>query len=277
MITAMLLAAVTAPLVFVTSSLLYRRFGNRRAPTRLALARSQMTGTLGPVGAFVLLYGAGVFVLTAGGLALGEFVQRIESAVDRPLFDMMENLYDPRWAEPVELVGRLGNTWPTRYAAVAAIVVLTGLALWRRARPWVPALLIGTSVVVQKFSQAALAEVVDRGHPPTTLGTYPSGGCVRVLVIYGTIAFLAFAYLRAGRTVRMYGWSLIVTLAYVEGYTRTYLNKHWVTDVLGGWAVGGAMLLVTVFAARVLLHAPRMAADGRNRPLQPAPPGAFST
>ncbi|TYB48039.1 phosphatase PAP2 family protein [Actinomadura chibensis] len=257
--------------VSIVSVLLFHRLGGTSAPGRLALARTQLAGTLGPVGAFVTLYGAGMFVLTAGGLALGELVQRVEGPVDRAVFDLMEAHYDRRWADPVELVGRLGNVWQTRFVALAAIVVLTGLALWRRERAWVPGFLVGTSVLVQKFDQAALAKVVDRGHPPTTLGTYPSGGCARVLVVYGTITFLALAYSRAGRAARMWSWSAIVTLAYVEGYTRTYLNKHWVTDVLGGWAVGGAMLLVTVFAARALLDARRTAPDGPPAPARPHP------
>ncbi|TYK53269.1 phosphatase PAP2 family protein [Actinomadura decatromicini] len=261
-----LLAMTSVHFVSVISVLLFHRFGRLSAPGRLVLARAQLAGTLGPVGGFVMLYGAGVFVLTAGGLALGELVQRVEGPVDRAVFDLMEDHYDRQWADPVELVGRLGNVWQTRFVALVAIVVLTGVALWRRERPWVPAFLISTSVLVQKFDQAALAKVVDRGHPPTTLGTFPSGGCARVLVIYGTITFLALAYSCAGRAVRIWSWSAIVTLAYVEGCTRTYLNKHWVTDVFGGWAVGGAMLLVTVFAARALLDARRMAPDGDASP-----------
>lgn len=269
-----LLAVISLHFVVVISALLFYLLGFRPAPARLALAREQLGGTLGPVGAFAVLYGAGMFALTAGGLALGEIVQRIEGPVDRAVFDLMEDRYDRQWAEPIELVGRLGNVWQTRFVALAAMVVLTGFALWRRERAWVPALLISTSVLVQKFDQAALAKVVDRGHPPTTLGTYPSGGCARVLVIYGTIMFLTLTYIRAGRVVRMTGWSVIVTLAYVEGFTRTYLNKHWVTDVMGGWAVGGAMLLITVFAARVLLDARRMAVDAPSAPIRsrPEPP-----
>jgi membrane-associated phospholipid phosphatase len=38
----------------------------------------------------------------------------------------------------------------------------------------------------------------------------------------------------------------------MEGYSRWYLNKHWVTDVLGGWFYGGLLLAVAVFAGRAL-------------------------
>jgi hypothetical protein len=32
--------------------------------------------------------------------------------------------------------------------------------------------------------------VVRRGHPPTTFGTYPRGGCARVLIVDGLILFM---------------------------------------------------------------------------------------
>jgi membrane-associated phospholipid phosphatase len=258
-ITAILLGVAGTPIVFVLSMLIAWRLSGRSAtaPARLSAARDRLSESPGPADAFLLLYGAGIFVLTAVGLVLGEISQRVEDPVDWPVFHWIEDVQDDGWARPMNVLGQMGNIGPTRLVAVVAIVVLTAAALARRERWWVPAVLIGGTVLVQKFDQAALAKIVDRGHPPTTLGTYPSGGCARILAIYGVIMFLVLAYLRAGRLVRACGWSLIVTMAFAEGYTRLYLNKHWVTDVLGGWAVGGMMLAVTVFAGATLLSRSR--------------------
>ncbi|WP_161102702.1 phosphatase PAP2 family protein [Actinomadura rayongensis] len=242
------------PLVFAGAFLVARALSARSVvPPALLDARAQLTGTLGPGGAALTLYGAGVFLLTAVGLVLGEIFQRIEHPVDWAVFHWIEDVQRHGWAEPMRFLGQMGNIPETRGTAAVAAVVLTVVAVLRRERWWVPAVIIGGTVLVQKFDNAALAKVVNRGHPPTTLGTYPSGGCGRTLAIYGTVVLVALAYTRAGRTVRCAAWSLIVTMAFMEGYTRTYLNKHWVTDVLGGWAVGGMLLVVTVFACRVLL------------------------
>jgi membrane-associated phospholipid phosphatase len=113
--------------------------------------------------------------------------------------------------------------------------------------------LILSVLLVEKYQQSMLATIVDRGHPPTTLGTYPSGGCARLISIYGVILFLVLELTRAGRRTRTLTWTLLWTAAFIEGYSRWYLNKHWVTDVLGGWFYGGLLLAVAVFAGRALV------------------------
>lgn len=234
---------------------------------RLRRLRDHSIEEISPVGAFLLFLGAGIFLLTAFGIAFGKLLARLEHSVDHPVFRWIARVQDADWAKVMLKVGEMGNIWPTRTVALISIVILTLLAKERR---WVPALLITVVVVVQKYDQAALAKLVDRGHPPTTLGTYPSGGCARTLAIYGTVAFLFLAYLRAGRTVRTVTWGVIATLAFIEGYTRTYLNQHWVTDVLGSWVFGGLMLAVVVFAGGALLRRQNLPAAETRVPAEVA-------
>jgi membrane-associated phospholipid phosphatase len=46
---------------------------------------------------------------------------------------------------------------------------------------------------------------------------------------------------------------LLAAMVTLEGYTRVYLLKHWLTDALGGYVYGGLMLTVFVYAGRALL------------------------
>jgi membrane-associated phospholipid phosphatase len=253
-------ALVVFALVSVLAGLLGRaREGGRGLPVwveRLREARGQFVATLGPAGGFFLFFGSGVFAVTGVGIALGETLALLEDTVDRPTFRLMERVHDRDWAQMVEFVGRMGNIPQTRGVALVAAVGLIFLAPGRR---WAPPVLIGTVVVTQKYVQSGLAKIVDRGHPPTTLGTYPSGGCARTIAIFGVIAFVVLCCTGASRRWRSATWGLIAMLAFIEGYSRTYLNKHWVTDVVGGWVFGGMLLAVTVFAGRALL-APRVRA-----------------
>ena len=50
----------------------------------------------------------------------------------------------------------------------------------------------------------------------------------------------------------MAGYSLLAFLAAVEAYSRTYLLKHWITDVVGGLLFGTGLLLIATLAFAIL-------------------------
>jgi membrane-associated phospholipid phosphatase len=183
------------------------------------------------------------------GVAVTLAVGYAAMAAPLPAFPGLDRLRTPGWAHIMNVVTQLGNIPETRTAGVVFAVLLAFVA----PRRWVPAVLILGVIVVEKYQQTLLAAIVDRGHPPTTLGTYPSGGCARLICVYGTILFLSLELARAGRRTRVLAWTPLWAAAFAEGYSRWYLNKHWVTDVLGGWFYGGLLLAVVVFAGRALM------------------------
>jgi membrane-associated phospholipid phosphatase len=216
---------------------------------RLRLARTQLVGSIGPFGAFVMLLGGGVLVVTCIGVVFGFGVATLEHPVDWWAFHLSDRLRGHGWARLMSVVTQMGNLPETRIAGVVFAVLAAFAA---RPRWWAPAVLILGVIVVEKYQQSMLATIVSRGHPPTTLGTYPSGGCARLISVYGVILFLVLELARAGRRTRAVAWTLLWAAAFAEGYSRWYLNKHWLTDVLGGWFYGGLLLAVAVFAGRAL-------------------------
>ena len=51
------------------------------------------------------------------------------------------------------------------------------------------------------------------------------------------------------RPWRVAGFTVVALLAFIEGYTRIYLIKHWSMDVVGGWLFGTLLLLALIGAA----------------------------
>ncbi len=95
--------------------------------------------------------------------------------------------------------------------------------------------------------------------PPTALsigppGTFPSGGSARVVLVCGMVAWMLARH-SVGWRLAVGGWTVAALLAFAEGYSRLYLGRHWVVDVLGGW-VFGALLLVVLLAAATLSPLP---------------------
>ncbi len=146
------------------------------------------------------------------------------------------------WA--ITLVGNV----PVLAALGFSAVLL--LAVWgRRARAVLVAvgLLLGWGV-----SEAAKA-IVGRPRPPASdalitmpsSGSMPSGHTLVTLVFLGLLLYVAFRRHRGRRPGWVWAALVVVTgLAGLIGVSRVYLGVHWLSDVLGGWVLGGAWLAV---------------------------------
>ncbi|GGO23109.1 phosphatase PAP2 family protein [Micromonospora parathelypteridis] len=227
-----------------------------RAADRLRVAVAGLTEALGRVGAALVVLLAGSAAVVTICWPLGEALSRLEPSVDHPVFDYVHARRVEGWADVNSFVTAIGDRYPLKWVTVVAAVGF--VIVWRRRRWWIPLLALPLQFVVEQYTQQVLALTVNRGHPPTDLGTYPSGGCARVLLTFGTIAVLAGLTWNVPRRGRIAIATALAVLVSVEGYTRIYAEKHWLTDVVGGWIFGTLLLGVMVLAVLV--------ADGRVRP-----------
>jgi membrane-associated phospholipid phosphatase len=202
----------------------------------------------------LLVSGAGVFAVLVAGYLLGKVLALFEQSADVPLFRWAQGSQAGWWTSVNQVLTQMGGRLEGKSVAVLAAVVFAVLI-----RPfWVGPVLLGGAYATERALQQVLAELVDRGHPPTTLGTYPSGGCARIVAIYGTVALLLTVAGGITRRWRIAAWTAVALAASIEGYTRIYLLKHWATDVLGGWLFG-AMVLAVAAAALAVLRQPGVA------------------
>ncbi len=209
----------------------------------------------------VATLGGGALLIVAICWPLGRLFGAM-TFIDRPTYNWFVDRQPEGWTRLMGYVTNLGGTVNTRAITIGAAACLT--LCWRRNR-WVPPTVLGAALLLEHFLREFLSQTVHRGHPPGSGGTFPSGGCSRTVALYGLIAYLA---LRGGdgdhpRWVRVASAIFVTELAFVEGYTRVYLNKHWITDVFGGWIYGLLVLAVMVIAVQVVDRRPA-GADGRD-------------
>jgi membrane-associated phospholipid phosphatase len=91
--------------------------------------------------------------------------------------------------------------------------------------------------------------------------SYPSGHAVVSLAVYGALAYVLLAgrHSRRGRAA-VAGCAALVIAA--VGFSRLYLGVHYVSDVLAGYAVGLAWLLLVTAAGQSRFTLRRFEAGG---------------
>ena len=214
-------------------------------------------GAAGPPGALaasalVLMVGVTLLVLVMWMLGLLAKSGAV-AGVDRPLYDWFVS-HRAGWAT----TALSGFTGIGSYAATGLVSAVAGIGLALYRREALPLLLLAT-VPVEKYLQQGIASLVQAPRPPAALaigpaGAFPSGGSARVVLVGGMVAWLLA---RRSRDRRAAGaaWTVVALAAFMEGYSRLYLGRHWIADVIGGW-VFGALLLAVLLAAATLLPLP---------------------
>jgi undecaprenyl-diphosphatase len=159
----------------------------------------------------------------------------------------------------------------------SAVLVALALAVgawfwWRRGRPGATALLLAAYGGSDLLGQAVRA-LTARTRPPPVLAVghfvghaFPSGHATEATAVYGMLAVVVASGTRRWRG-KVAAWAAAVLTATLVGISRLYLGAHWLTDVLAGWALGSAWLLLVVAVAQTLA-ALRPLAPRRNRLLR---------
>jgi membrane protein DedA with SNARE-associated domain/membrane-associated phospholipid phosphatase len=221
----------------------------RRVRRPLGFASRRVTpGGLGlELTTLIALAGVGLFLFFWLASLLGTL--RL-IPLDQQAFDVLGALYTPVAGDVVGVLTDLGSLPVTAFAvALTAVWVLRV----RRGRGEGAALVVGLAVTwaVVHLSK----EATDRPRPPNSHASadgfaYPSGHSAYAVALVACAIVLARGGHRLAARVGLVGIAL--SLAAFVGLSRIYLRVHYLSDVLGGFALGTAVFALAGITALVV-------------------------
>lgn len=146
----------------------------------------------------------------------------------------------PVLSQLARLVTRLGGAAITLPASLVAVLLLLSRKRLK------PALLLAVTVLGERLLVDVLKATLGRPRPPggeylVESMAFPSGHAANSMTVYLGIALLALPdrHRRAAAIAA-------VLLSLLIGLTRVFLGVHWMSDVIGGWALGLASVMLAV-------------------------------
>ena len=150
-------------------------------------------------------------------------------------------------------------TWLGSTAVIIPLGVIAGVFFVLRRRRWQPLALLAAAVAGAVSLYDIVKPLIGRPRPPPAIwighysgAAFPSGHAAQSVAFYAILAIV----LGAGRSPRAKTvlWSVAALVALAVGGSRIYLGAHWLTDVLGGYALGACwvatVLMIEVLARR---------------------------
>jgi undecaprenyl-diphosphatase len=193
----------------------------------------------------VLLSGA--FVSFVGYMALAAFAAEQQLfALDYGTRAWVKLLQFEALQLGFESVTQLGDR-----AGLIPLVVLAMALLWRRHRRWavaLPVLMIGAWAL-----QLATKWAANRPRPNLDPWGFPSGHVLSLVVFFGLMVYLIVTASKRRRRWRLLACAVCVVTVMLVGFSRLYLDRHWLSDVAGGLTVGTAYLLIAIWIVEVVV------------------------
>jgi membrane-associated phospholipid phosphatase len=182
--------------------------------------------------------------------------------IDRNWSEAMRHLESPLLTDLA-----LVFNWLGRGLGRTMTLALIGLLLLRRRR-WLALVAFAVAETLAPLLSALLKALVDRPRPPDALihpvgASFPSG---HATYAGATCVALVLLFTAPGAR-RRWWWALAGLGILAMAWSRTYLQVHWLTDVIAGALLGSAISLLVFALAQRHLPDASPECDSRNRPL----------
>jgi len=200
---------------------------------------------VGPIGRRALLAGAGLAFVGFLGLAGGTF-QHHWLGLDQGARELVGLVRAPGFDSPMQTVSILGDR-----SGMVPLIALASLLVWRYRRRWalaVPIIMLGNGGL-----QLLAKWAVNQPRPNLAPWGFPSGHVLSLVVLFGLLAYFLCVF-GIDRRWQWLGRGVGAGMVLAVAFSRLYLDVHWLSDVLGGFVLGLAYLLLTLWLLEAFRH-----------------------
>jgi undecaprenyl-diphosphatase len=201
-----------------------------------------------------------VFIWIFGGITEDILSGDPFVAVDQWVLGRVLYFRSPLATSVMEAVTRLGGM---KFIAPCTIAVVTYLLLKRR---FDKATGFAAAIVGGSLLNNVLKTIIHRPRPisETTLVTvygwsFPSGHAMTSMIFYGMIAYLLMRTMGSWRR-RAFSMALAGFIVFMIGFSRIYLQVHYLSDVVAGYAGGLFWLSICITGIEVYSAKKKIAA-----------------
>jgi undecaprenyl-diphosphatase len=162
---------------------------------------------------------------------------------DRPLLDFLIRHTEGGVTQAMKVITVFGSTPFVFVVAGLLAIVFVARGTWPRA------FLIVVAPAGAWILQRVVKAIVHRPRPPVhalvhqTGSAFPSAHATIATALYAIIALL-LARVTPSWRLKVLIWTVAFMFVGLVGFSRLYLRVHWLTDVLGGFALGATWTTV---------------------------------
>lgn len=166
---------------------------------------------------------------------------------DTKVFEFFGKYHSPELVHAMQFMTFFGsNTF-----LLPAYIIIVGLLLWKKKKRW--AIDIGILALSSTGLMHALKAIFQRPRPELPLFeamktySFPSGHALSALIFSTTIIYLLWNEKSIRGSIRWVGTIFLILFALAIGISRIVLRHHYATDVLGGYSLGAAWALLSLW------------------------------
>lgn len=161
-------------------------------------------------------------------------------------------IHDEPFTSVAKLIAVLFDTTSMAVLSLAIGTTLFLLKMKERALLLLGAM-AGCAAILRALKTLIYSPRPPNGLMPEAGNSFPSGHVTSSVVLFGLLAFFAWQTWKSAR-IKVVSGSLVAVLVSFVGFTRVYLNVHWLTDVLAGYLLGMAWLTLCIVVTPYLVN-----------------------